>query len=199
MGALDDLMSYGQQFLDRRYDKIMAENEKTTPRTIAGDMLATGLSVLPARSLGMRQNGRISVTDDVLAGRNNEPVKRFAVEQDGMKGRLSVTPEGTVRNSFLNPGLRGQGLGRSMYETASDYFGDRGMPLRSDVGVSGDAARIYDSLQRRGYPVSRNPSAQPTPDGGWATGTQDPVFTINPQGQLSGPLGALMLGRDYRQ
>lgn len=146
-------------------------NEISDPRKLAGEAISGAMNIIPGGRMGIRPSTRVSVGDYALAGRNNEPVKQFMVEQEGMKGRLHVTPDGVVRNSFLHPELRGQGLGRSLYETAADYFGDRGVPLRSDIGVSPDAARMYESLKRNGYDVTeRSPTA-----------TTDPVFTVWPR------------------
>jgi len=130
-----------------------------------------------ADQAALRKAPRVSVFDEVLAGRNNEPVKRFVVEQDGMKGRLAVTPDGVVRNVFLHPELRGQGYGRSMYEAAIDHFANLGLPLRSEAAVSADAARVYKSLQKRGYPVTRGGQGEPA----FTVGLRPRVQPIKPE------------------
>src|SRR5580704_15342986 len=60
---------------------------------------------------------------------------------------------------------RGQGIGTSLYEKAIDYADQKGLPFRSDIAVTPDAQRVYESLKNRGYDVKESPNTTTTPKG----------------------------------
>ena len=57
------------------------------------------------------------------------------------------------------------GYATDAYEHLFSEAQKLGKKLTSDVEVTPDAARIYESLQRRGYTVERSPLAVVDPDG----------------------------------
>lgn len=148
----------------------------TSWRTFPRDALMA-LSALPARSL--RPSARVTVEPHYMEGRKEHGLRFWPEGSKPGSSGLNTSLQGEVRNSFLYPeSARGQGLGRSMYEAAVDYFGRRGMPLVSDAGVSAKAARVYESLRHGGgYRVTRNPNAAQDSYGGWSS-SAGPVFTV---------------------
>lgn len=61
-----------------------------------------------------------------------------------------------VEASEVAPAMRGQGLGREMYQELIDRARASGMTrVDSDMIVSPEARRVWEALQRRGYQVSR--------------------------------------------
>lgn len=54
---------------------------------------------------------------------------------------------------------RRQGVATQLYEAAIEYAAERGKPLRSSATLSDAAARVWESLERKGYAVERHPGA----------------------------------------
>lgn len=72
---------------------------------------------------------------------------------------------------------------RAMYEHAIAEADKRGLQFTSDSSVATNAARIYESLAKRGYEVEKNPAArlaQPPEviTSRWLTDDGSPVFTV---------------------
>jgi len=61
--------------------------------------------------------------------------------------------------SKLDEKYQGRKIGLEMYNTLIEEARSRGFVLESDTGVSQDAQRIYEALERRGVKVWRNPQA----------------------------------------
>lgn len=85
---------------------------------------------------------------------------------------------------------RGKGIARGIYEDIVAAAAKDGGALVSDFTVSDDAARVYDSLARRGYNVERNPEAfrNETINGrkGWAAPNipgKDWVYRVTPKAE----------------
>lgn len=60
-----------------------------------------------------------------------------------------------------DPSNRGQGLGKQMYLALVEYAASNGLRLISDETVEAPAVRVYESLEKDGYTVKRNPNAKP--------------------------------------
>ena len=75
---------------------------------------------------------------------------------------------------------RGKGIATAMYQKAIEYAAERGLPLRSDMSVSADAMRIYESLRRRGYEVTEAPGTTRTAKGATNASARY-VFEVKPK------------------
>ena len=94
-----------------------------------------------------------------------------------------------IESTALPPDMRSRGRGVEIYERALDAASDQGGRLVSDSIVSGDAARIYDALERRGHAVTRDPTARFN-GRGWEAPEGRPVYTVRrgkPASPASGP------------
>jgi len=125
-----------------------------------------------------------------------EPVARSAVVQDDGSNVLLKSPQEDAHLSLRRDGenlkvgitsvskaSRGQGKARELYEEAVRLADENGGVLRSDISVSNDALRVYNSLSRRGYDVRRNPDAVRT-EKGWIAPDQPGqnwVFEVRPR------------------
>lgn len=119
------------------------------------------------------------------------PAFRAEDTPDGFRvfeqGRLQNTPmlwgqrQGNdlrIESAALPPEMRGQGRGIEVYERAAEAGTANGGRMVSDGIVSGDAARMYEALGRRGYQVVRDPSAVEA-RGGWETTDGRPVYAVS--------------------
>lgn len=102
-----------------------------------------------------------------------------------------VQPDGTwrVKVAELPEAQRGQGLGVNAYERAAREAEMAGARLTSDSEVTPAAARVWEGLERRGWPVERNPlavegsragvaDALGMGDRSWRTPDDSPVFSM---------------------
>lgn len=103
------------------------------------------------------------------------------VKMSDGSGHLKLRPAGggfRVTDSFVKEENRVKGRGTKMYEEAIRQAEARGGPLVSDTVVSKDAQRVYDSLEKRGYEVTRNP-ATPFDDGALQSDNSlRPVYSV---------------------
>lgn len=83
-----------------------------------------------------------------------------------------------ISTSALDPSLRGQGVGKQMYKTIIDKALAEGKVVRSDIEVSEEASRVYDSLAREGYTVERSPRANFDEDNRITYGGGDSVYRV---------------------
>ncbi|MBB3385983.1 MULTISPECIES: hypothetical protein [unclassified Rhizobium] len=99
----------------------------------------------------------------------------LSLRRDGQNLKVGITS--------VSKASRGQGKARQLYEEAVRLADENGGVLRSDISVSNDALRVYNSLSRRGYDVRRNPDAVRT-DKGWIAPDQPGqnwVFEVRPR------------------
>ncbi|MGH6970469.1 MAG: GNAT family N-acetyltransferase, partial [Caulobacteraceae bacterium] len=104
------------------------------------------------------------------------------VEDDGKTWR--------IRGSGLPSSARGRGLGVSMYEAlVRKAFAEGATEVRSDNEVSGDARRVYEALQRRGYTVELAPELtefeNKTGAAAWHAPGAEPVYRVTGLPQIS--------------
>lgn len=95
----------------------------------------------------------------VITVDNGETLMLKSPEEDA---HLSLSRQGNdfkVGITSVSKASRGQGKARELYEEAVALADDNGGVVRSDIAVSNDAVRVYESLAKRGYEVVRNPEA----------------------------------------
>lgn len=118
------------------------------------------------------------------AGEQGRGVK---ITKDGPRWKAE-SPHGSV-SAFLDgnevivggSGLfkgapKGEGHGLALYQALADEALKHGHVFRSNNGVSTEAARVYEALQRRGYAVERNPNTTTIGDKNIADGG---VYRVN--------------------
>jgi hypothetical protein len=124
----------------------------------------------------------------------------YEVNNENAEGTVTISgevlpDEGAVWISTANSTehIRGEGYGVRAYQNLINWAHTNGYDVWSDAAVSNDAARVYRSLERRGYDVRQAPEAYQA-DGGWVSYTPEtrrtaqPVFKIQRQGaQLAAP------------
>jgi hypothetical protein len=109
--------------------------------------------------------------------------------EDGNIGQITTHPEGDTAiqiddTQLSNNKYKGQGIGSSAYQQLADKTLADGKELWSDSSVSNEAARMYDSLERKGYTVEKNPLAEqgkaPNDSDVWAmpASSKEPVFKV---------------------
>jgi predicted GNAT family acetyltransferase len=137
-----------------------------------------------------------AVTSVAPAASEPAPVTRATVVQDDGTNVLLKSPQEDAHLSMKRDGAnlqigitsvskasRGKGKARQLYEEAVRLADENGGVLRSDVAVSNDATRVYNSLSRRGYDVRRNPDAVKM-DKGWIAPDrpgENWVFEVRPR------------------
>ncbi len=88
-----------------------------------------------------------------------------------------------VSGAYGSEHLRGRGYGIQAYQNLVDWAHTNGYDFWSDAAVSTSAARVYRSLENRGYDVRQSPQAYRDNEG-WVTytpetrGQAEPVFKI---------------------
>lgn len=105
--------------------------------------------------------------------------------KDGSIGKINTAPSPDGGNAIRvgsvqlsNNAYKGQGFGSSAYQQLADDVLSKGKTLESDTLVSDEAAHMYESLERKGYKVEKNPDAVQN-DGSWSVpGRTDPVFKV---------------------
>jgi len=131
----------------------------------------------PVGADGRRQTSRTATVIDTDDG--------MLVRNDGGSLNTRVS-DGTMSISFVDvdPSLRGRGFATALYERAINEGLDRGLAVQSSNVVTNSALRVYSSLERLGFAISRAenleqvaPSEQ-FPDGGVATTDGSPVITV---------------------
>lgn len=65
-----------------------------------------------------------------------------------------------VRESLVELAHRGRGVGKALYKKAMDYAEKHNADLTSDEALSESANRVWESLARDGYRVSRQPDVR---------------------------------------
>lgn len=84
----------------------------------------------------------LSLDENVVLG--TDELGKIELQARPGQGRLQVV------NSALDPDLQGQGFGKQMYDDAAKMADERGLELVSDNSVSGAAARVWESMAKRG-------------------------------------------------
>lgn len=154
-----------------QYGPMALSASKAAPaKTLAGD-------VPPPLQREMSPHGF------VLERSPHQGAENWFVRPPGGRGGLEGRVEDgglQILGARLPEGERGQGYGVAMYQRLIDDAHAAGYPVRSDASVSPSARRIYESLARRGYEVSRNPRAVEKDGGLHDADYSAPVFTILP-------------------
>jgi hypothetical protein len=131
------------------------------------------------------------------SGRKTQGLVREFDNGQGGTGVINLAISGNriypsyVDNGIMNRETKGSGGAvTSVYEDAIQEAQNRGLQFTSDSSVTMDAARVYDSLAKRGYKVNRNPSARianrpEVVTQRWVTDDGSPVYTVDPKEDLS--------------
>lgn len=94
-------------------------------------------------------------------------------------GRIVLREEAdvvTILLSGVNKDQQGKGLGTELYSAVLDKYLAEGKTVQSDGSVSIEAARVYDSLAKKGYTVVQNPEAIESFGAFVAAG--EPIYTV---------------------
>jgi superfamily II DNA or RNA helicase len=119
------------------------------------------------RLLNITAQAMKSPADDMATAWGPNAVKWTAQIGNRDVGHLITAPASVASNpaahqvlySHLQPQFQGLGLGRKMY---MDVARRTGGELLSDTKVSPAAQRVWQSMQRRGYGVTRSPATVPS-------------------------------------
>lgn len=126
-------------------------------------------------------------------GRPNDGFRAEFDNTNGGKGYIDLAVDGDriyptmVDNGLFRPTETTGGAVRKAYEDAIEFAESKGLRFTSDDSVTVGAARVYDSLQKRGYEVAKNPAARlaTSPEvitDRWMTDDGSPVFTVSKSG-----------------
>ncbi len=142
-----------------------------------------------ARARGARPTGEVveqptQETAPVTFKTRVDPVYKyesFTAETEGgsMLGDISGNAL-TIQGVGVD--IPNRGIGTRLYQKVIDEAEQRGLIVQSDKSVSPEAQNLYDSLERKGYDVQKNPNAVLDEDGDLTTGPgEGPVYTIKPK------------------
>lgn len=122
---------------------------------------------------------------------NGKTVPGLSTSINDGKGYLDLAiGDGRLYPSMVDNGEKwgtsSNGKVADAYEAAIAEAQRRGLNFTSDDSVTTEAARVYDSLTKRGYDVEKNPSAKlmEPPDvvtPRWMTSDGSPVFSVAPK------------------
>ncbi len=187
--AIDDLQGVMQsESLDDAARIIDDQTRSPSAETVAPDLVAE--SAAPTPSTVIEDRG------DTVLLKSEAGDAHISVKREDGNLKIGMTS--------VSKASRGQGKARQLYEDAVRLADEEGGVLRSDIVVSNDATRVYDSLARRGYDVRRNPDAVKT-ERGWIAPDRpgekwvyevrprpDPTATVDPiAGQTIRPRAVL--------
>jgi len=168
--AIDDLRGVMQaESLEDAARIIDDQTRQPSQETVAASAPATIEPEPVARSTIVQDNG------DMIMLKSREGDANLSIRRDGQNLKVGITS--------VSKASRGQGKARQLYEEAVRLADENGGVLRSDISVSNDALRVYNSLSRRGYDVRRNPDAVRT-EKGWIAPDQPGqnwVFEVRPR------------------
>lgn len=89
-----------------------------------------------------------------------------------------------VKRTDTAAAAEGQGEGTARMERLAQEADSLGLQLASDVSVSPDQQRVYNSLKKRGYTIVRNPAeVSPTTKNLVSKDSRKPVFVVMPKTQ----------------
>lgn len=112
------------------------------------------------KGLPDKMKSGVEVTEDSFYADLTHPKIRNA----GIVGGDHVPGKGLfVTHSEIEKDLRGKGFGLHLYDKLMDKAAELGVPLYSDAIVSIEAGRVYESLAKRGYKVTKHPDARIIP------------------------------------
>lgn len=83
-----------------------------------------------------------------------------------------------VTQTYMPSEYRGKGLGKGLYKEAIDYALKKGKKFYSDMSLSKDAMRIYQSLMRHGYKFEENKNYHIDEEGRRVSDDKRPLFTL---------------------
>ena len=86
-----------------------------------------------------------------------------------------------IVDTHTDPDAQGQGQGIARAEQVHAQAQTQGGDLVSDTKVSPDAQNVYAGLERRGYPVQKNPTSYADEDGTLNSGNSQPVYRVGPK------------------
>lgn len=104
--------------------------------------------------------------------------------EDGAGGIQATVRGDNLRLGIaaVSPSRQGKGLGTALYEEALSYAERKGLTVTSDVSVSPDAQRVYEGLRKRGYEVTKSPTAIQDEDG--TLNSKEPVYVVRPKSRV---------------
>ncbi|WP_187971132.1 hypothetical protein [Aquibium microcysteis] len=110
----------------------------------------------------------------------------FLKDDSGGPASINLKVKGdtlSVMWSTADERLRGQGIGSKMYDLAIEYALANGLKFASDTEVSPLAARVYKSMEKRGYKFAKSKAATIRPKDGYldSNSKTEPVFTLTKQ------------------
>lgn len=154
--------------VDRRHPNIenLSEDEKAERAEMAAESATLARAAGKTPEIAERIEPTITHTEDVnrFGSGSPAPQKMNVVRTtlDGKEaGRLNYVIDGdtaSVKGIAVDPKLQGRGYGQQMYLRAADEARARGVKtLTSDVqgSTTMDAARAWESLKRKGYPIEK--------------------------------------------
>jgi hypothetical protein len=159
VGALEDLMSYGSQFIDRKGAELERERQRVTGpggyKEILGNLLLGAMNTIPAG--GPRPGAFQSTMRSSEIPLNNGMSMKWNPQQEwldvlqGSKpvGRTFVTAEdsGSLRlGPKIDETMRRQGIGTSIYDTMGGLGKEYGMTLEPSHNLSKAA---FDMWRKR--------------------------------------------------
>lgn len=157
--AIDDLQGVMQsESLDDAARMIDDQTRSPSAETVAPALAADTAPDVVAESAPPAPSTIIEDKGDTVLLKSASGDAHISVKRED--GNL------TIGMTSVSKASRGQGKARQLYEDAVRLADEEGGALRSDIVVSNDATRVYDSLARRGYDVRRNPDAVKT-ERGW--------------------------------
>ena len=128
-------------------------------RAIAAEKL--GIREMPV--LVVRSNMPVEMTQELGDGSSFFRIRQIGADNQE-KGFLLAAREGEntfkVVESELDHAFRGRGLGMEMYEEMANTIMRAGGRMASDQVVSGDAQRVYRSMEKIGYGIRWNPNVR---------------------------------------
>ncbi|HEY6612774.1 MAG TPA: PLxRFG domain-containing protein [Pseudomonas sp.] len=101
----------------------------------------------------------------------DSPLRGFIALEGMSSGEFAITESG-----IRDENDRGNGLGGRMYRAAIEFLTERGLAMLSDVTLSPDSQRMYESLRSRGYTVEvlNEPGIN---EDGWAV-AEGPIYRV---------------------
>jgi predicted GNAT family acetyltransferase len=124
----------------------------TLPENVADDGLVNGGM---ADEVPPPLNDFKEISDDksffIASNRmTDEGIESFKLETEVKNGVSKVI------NSYVEPGLRGQGIAKAMYKMAILDAESKGLKFKSDNSISDKALNVYRSLEKEGYVFKYN-------------------------------------------
>lgn len=136
----------------------------------------------PPRKSSLSITRNASKFDETGWGGISADSMRVGITKDGKTiGEMTVQDLDDayrITSTGIDKGARGQGAGVQAYMDLYDEAARARKALESDHSVSASAQRVYDSMEKRGYTVTKNPTATLMPDGRLSSSDGKAVFRV---------------------